>query len=85
MSKPFDMALFMSGVLNGSKATKQRHLRQSLAIQAAIQNRWQRDNPWSWKTKHIRWFIVHHLKNRSAYTRYYYQLTIQLIQKRLNR
>jgi len=50
MSKPFDMALFMSGVLNESKATKQRHLRQSLAIQAAIQNRWQRDNPWSWKT-----------------------------------
>ncbi|MDD2023167.1 hypothetical protein [Pseudomonas putida] len=85
MSKLFDMHLFMSGVLHGSKATKQRHLRQSLIIQAAIQKRWQRDNPWSWKAKHIRWFIVDHLKNRSINTKYYYQLTIQLIQKRLDR
>jgi hypothetical protein len=31
--------------LAGSKTTQQRHLRQALIMQAAIQQRWQRDNP----------------------------------------
>ncbi|RJX76301.1 hypothetical protein D3M70_23450 [Pseudomonas sp. LS-2] len=47
MSKPFDMELFLGGVLTGSHATRQRHLRQAKAIQTAIANRWQRDNPWT--------------------------------------
>ncbi len=37
MSESFDMALFLRGVLTGSKVTQQRHLRQARAIQAAIQ------------------------------------------------
>ena len=43
MSKSFDMTLFLSGVLTGSKATQQRHPRQARIMQAAIQQRWQRD------------------------------------------
>lgn len=40
MTKPFDMALFLSGVLDGSQSTQERHLRQALLIQEAIQQRW---------------------------------------------
>lgn len=29
MSKPFDMELFLGGMLTGSHATRQRHLRQA--------------------------------------------------------
>lgn len=83
MIKPFDMDLFLSGVLTGSKATQQRHLRQARIIQAAIQQRWKRDNPWTWKLKHLRWFLSQHLKDHSSATRYYYQLTSRLIWKRL--
>ncbi len=79
MTKPFDMALFLNGVLTGSKATQQRHLRQARIMQAAIQQRWQRENPWTWQLKHIRWFLVEHLKNHSESARYYYTLTATLI------
>ena len=83
MSKPFDMALFLSGVLTGSKVTQQRHLRQARVMQAAIQQRWQQDNPWSWQLKHVRWFLAYYLKDRSEATRYYYRLTALLVWKRL--
>jgi len=83
MSKPFDMTLFLSGVLTGSSATQQRHLRQARIMQLAIQQRWQRDNPWTWQLKHVRWFLNEHLKNHSAASRYYYQLTVSLIGKRM--
>ena len=36
MSKPFNMELFLVRVLTGSYATRQRYLRQAMAIQAAI-------------------------------------------------
>lgn len=85
MTKPFDMALFLSGVLTGSKATQQRHLSQALIMQAAIQYRWQRDNPWTWQLKHVRWFLTQHLKDHSDATRHYYRLTVRLISKRLER
>jgi hypothetical protein len=62
VSRPFDMALFLSGVLTGSKVTQQRHLRQARIMQAAIQQRWQRDNPCTWQLKHVRWFLTQHLK-----------------------
>ena len=45
MTKPFDMDLFLAGVLTGSHATRQRHLRQAKIIQAEITERWQRDTP----------------------------------------
>lgn len=83
MSRPYDMALFLSGVLTGSMATQQRHLRQARIMQAAIQQRWQHDNPWSWQLKHVQWFLVHHLKDHSEATRYYYRLTALLVWKRL--
>ncbi|MBF8675197.1 hypothetical protein IRZ53_10920 [Pseudomonas fulva] len=83
MTKPFDMALFLSCILTGSKATQQRHLRQARTIQSAIQQRWQRDNPWTWQLKHVRWFFTHYLKDHSNATRYYYRLTTQLVWKQL--
>ena len=66
MTKPFDMALFLSGALTGSTATQHRHLRQARIMQAAIQQRWHRDNPWSWQLKHVHWFLHHHLKDSSV-------------------
>lgn len=36
MTKAFDMEVFLNGVLTGSHATRQRHLRQAKVIQAAI-------------------------------------------------
>lgn len=79
MTKPFDTALFLSGVLTGSNVTQQRHLRQA----RAIQQRWQRDNPWTWKLKHVRWFLFRFLRKHTEVTRYYYKLTAQLIWKRI--
>jgi hypothetical protein len=67
VTRSFDMALFLSGVLTGSKATQQRHLRQARIMQAAIQQRWQRDNPWTWQLKHVRWFLTQHLKDHSEF------------------
>ncbi len=84
MSKSFDMTLFLSGVLTGSKATQQRHPRQARIMQAAIQQQWQRDNPWTWHRKHVRWFLAQHLKDRSETTRYYYRLTVPLVWKRID-
>lgn len=83
MTKPFDTALFLSGVLTGSQVTQQRHLRQARIMQAAIQQRWQRDNPWTWQLKHVRWFLTQHLKDHSGAIRYSYRLTALLIWKRL--
>lgn len=83
MNKPFDMTLFLSGALTGSKSTQQRHLRQARIMQAAIQHRWKRDNPWIWQSKHMRWFLTHHLKNHAYNTRYYYWLTVLLILRRV--
>ena len=83
MTKLFDMALFLSGVLTGSKATQQRHLRQAQVMQAAIQQRWPRDNPWTRQLKHVRWFLTQHMKDHSDATRYYYRLTALLVWKRL--
>lgn len=56
LTKRFDMTLFLSGVLTGSRATQQRLLRKARAIQVAIQLRWQRENPLIWQLKHVRWF-----------------------------
>ncbi|WP_349975261.1 hypothetical protein [Pseudomonas sp. WHRI 8519] len=79
MKNTFDMRLFLSGVLTGSKSTQRRHLHQAIIIQTAIQQRWQLSNPWSWKSKHLNWFMRNHLKHHSDSTRYYYKLTINLI------
>ncbi|MNC38388.1 hypothetical protein D3C75_869880 [compost metagenome] len=83
MSKPFDMKLFLAGVLTGSQATRSRHLRQATIIQAAIAERWQRETPWGWQRKHLDWFLRSDLELRSDDTKYYYLLTVKLITRRL--
>lgn len=83
MSKPFDMELFLAGVLSGSHATRQRHLRQATLIQAEIAKRWQRKTPWAWQRKHLAWLLEHCLNGRDETTRYYYLLTIRLLARRL--
>ncbi|MGH2432538.1 MAG: hypothetical protein ACOKSU_13320 [Pseudomonas sp.] len=84
MSKLFDMELFLAGVLTGSHATRQRHLRQALAIQNKIALRWKRTTPWTWQRKHLIWFIEHCLARHDEATRYYYLLTIRLLARRLD-
>lgn len=85
MSNAFDMELFLVSVLTGSHTTRQRHLRQAKAIQTAISDRWQRDNPWTWQRKHLLWVLNHHLDHRAPSTRYYYLLTMRLLVLRLGK
>lgn len=85
MSKSFDMELFIAGVLSGSYATRQRHVRQAKFIQFAIEERWGRDTPWKWQRKHLYWFLRHRLSHHSHATRYYYRLTVQLLTVRLGK
>lgn len=85
MSRPFDMELFLAGVLTGSYATRQRHLRQAKLIQAEISKRWQLETPWVWQRKHVIWFVEHRLAGRCAATRYYYLLTVRLLARRLEK
>ncbi|WP_207261653.1 hypothetical protein [Pseudomonas sp. GW101-3H06] len=85
MSKPFDMELFLAGVLTGSRATRQRHLRQAKLIQAEISERWQRETPWAWQRKHVVWLLEHRLNTCSEATRYYYLLTVRLLARRLEK
>ncbi|HCF3892206.1 TPA: hypothetical protein NID63_005731 [Pseudomonas aeruginosa] len=83
MSKSFDMELFLAGVLTGSRATQQRHVRQAKTIQVAIAERWQRETPWTWQKKHVVWFLENHLSDHSHATQYYYVLTVRLLARRL--
>lgn len=85
MSKAFDMALFLSGVLNGSPATRARHLRQAMVIQIAIIEHWNLDNPWTWKRKHMVWFLESKINSHAESTRHYYLLTIKLLTTRLKK
>lgn len=85
MSKQFDMEVFLAGVLTGSHATRQRHVRQAKIIQAEIAERWQRETPWAWQRKHVAWFLQHRLDLRSEATRYYYLLTVRLLARRLEK
>lgn len=85
MSKPFDMELFLIGVLTGSQATRKRHLRQAKIIQAEIAKRWQRETPWAWQRKHVDWFLEHCMSHRSEATQYYYGLTVRLLTRRLKK
>ncbi|HEN8705148.1 MULTISPECIES: hypothetical protein [Pseudomonas] len=85
MSKQFDMELYLTGVLTGSHATQQRHVRQAKIIQAEITKRWQLETPWGWQRKHVAWFLDHRLGNRSEATRYYYLLTVRLLVSRLQK
>ncbi|WP_412481578.1 hypothetical protein [Pseudomonas asiatica] len=85
MIMSFDMEVFMAGVLPGSHATRQRHLRQAELIQAEIAKRWRRETPWAWQRKHLAWFLEHCLDRRSKMTRYYYFLTVRLLARRLQK
>lgn len=85
MTKPFDMELFLTGVLTGTQATRKRHLRHARVIQAAIAERWQLKTPWAWQRKHLAWFLEHQLAGRCSATRYSYLLTVRLLAYRLER
>ncbi|WP_313645791.1 hypothetical protein [Pseudomonas sp.] len=85
MSKPFDMELFLAGVLTGSQATRKRHIHQAKTMQIDIAERWQRETPWAWQRKHLVWFLEHGLSERSKATRYYYVLTLRLLARRLEK
>ncbi|WP_339463979.1 hypothetical protein [Pseudomonas sp. EA_65y_Pfl2_P74] len=85
MTKPFDIVLFLSGVLTGSEATRSRHLRQAKAIQVEIVRRWKRENPWTWQRKHLAWFLSRGIGGSAMDTRYYYLLTVRLITLRLGK
>ncbi|MEK2611094.1 hypothetical protein WLF18_18460 [Pseudomonas shirazensis] len=85
MIMSFDMEVFMTGVLTGSHATRQRHVRQAKIIQAEIAARWQRETPWVWQRKHVAWFLDHRMSQRSEATRYYYVLTVRLLARRLEK
>lgn len=85
MSKPFDMELFLAGVMTGSYTTRQRHIRQAKVIQATIAERWQRNNPWTWQQKHLTWFLNRHVNQHAESTRYYYLLTVHLLVDRLGK
>ncbi|WP_280043168.1 hypothetical protein [Pseudomonas sp. Hg5Tf] len=85
MSKPFDMEVFLAGVLTGSHVTRQRHVRQGKIIQAEIAKRWQRQTPWTWQRKHVAWFLENRMSHRSEATRYYYVLTVRMLTLRLAR
>lgn len=85
MTKPFDMEMFLTGILTGSHSTQQRHLRQARLIQSEIAGRWQRETPWAWQMKHVTWFLEHRMSQRSEATRYYYLLTARLLARRLEK
>uniref|UniRef100_A0A7C2B0D3 Uncharacterized protein n=1 Tax=Pseudomonas graminis TaxID=158627 RepID=A0A7C2B0D3_9PSED len=78
MSKPFDIELFLAGVLTGSHATRRRHLHQE--SQSAGSGR-----PLAWQRKHVVWFLDHRLSSNSDATRYYCFLTARLISLRLKK
>lgn len=83
MSKSFDMELFLAGVLIGSQATRQSHMRQAKIIQIAIADRWQLENLWTWQKKHVVWFLENRLSEHSHATQHYYVLTVRLLARRL--
>ncbi|NMZ29611.1 hypothetical protein HBO40_18380 [Pseudomonas protegens] len=85
MSKPFDMELFLTSVLTGSHATRQRHLRQANTIQKTIAERWQREDPWRWKRKHLLYFMNTKSKSSAKITMYRYELTVRLIALRMGK
>lgn len=82
MTSEFDMALFLRPVLKGAHATRQRHIRQAEKMQKAIRERWGYATPWSWKEKHVSWFLEHSLRCSAPATIYYYELTAELIRRR---
>lgn len=79
------MELSLLGVLTGSHTACQRHLRQAKAIQTAIAERWQRDNPWTWQQEHLVWFLNYHVNLHAESARYHYLLTIHLLTLRLGK
>ncbi|MEN5198777.1 hypothetical protein ABE525_06095 [Pseudomonas wadenswilerensis] len=76
---------FLAGVLTGSQATQQRHVRQAKIIRAEIAERWQRETPWAWQRKHLVWFLEQRLKDQSNASQYYYLLTVRLLARRLEK
>ncbi len=49
MREPFDMELFLAGIMSGANATKKRHVHQAAIIQQEIKKHWKECTPWRWK------------------------------------
>lgn len=82
MTAEFDIGLFLQPVLKGAHATQQRHIRQAERMHGVIRERWGCATPWSWREKHVRWFLKYYLRRSAAATVYYYELTAGLIRTR---
>ncbi len=82
MKSEFDMAVFLSPVLKGAHATRQRRIRQAEKMHRMIRERWGCATPWAWREKHVKWYLNHYLCSQSSASRYYYQLTATLILRR---
>ena len=82
MMAEFDIVLFLRPVLKGAHATRQRHIRQAERMHEVIRERWGCATPWSWREKHVRWFLEHYLRCSAPATVYYYELTAGLIRRR---
>lgn len=82
MTAEFGIALFLRPVLKGAHATQQRHIRQAERMHEVIRERWGCATPWSWREKHVRWFLEHYLRCSAPATIYYYELTAGLIRRR---
>lgn len=65
MIKTFDMELFLGAVQLDNAMYDMAKI-----IQAEIAERWQLQAPWTWKRKHVAWFLEHRMSPRSAATRY---------------
>lgn len=49
MNAPYNMEIFLAGILKGSQATRKRQISQAKIIQIAISTRWHKNNPRTWK------------------------------------
>lgn len=74
MTSEFDIALFLHPMLKDTHATPQRHIRQAERMNEVIREHWGCATPWSWREKHVRWFMEHYLLCSAPATVYCYEL-----------
>lgn len=82
---PFDMKLFLTGVLTGLQATRNAICDRLRLSMLQSQHAGSEKRPGLGKESSFAWFLDHHLDRRSEATRYYYKLTIRLLARRLEK
>ena len=63
----------------GASATVRGHLQRARVIHDAITERWHLQDCWSWKAKHLRWFLATQLEERALATQRDYWRTVRAI------